>query len=261
MRSLKRLLPLMLSVFIFADATIAASDGRSLMEQSEKATKSNSEATVYRLELLDKDGNLVQARTMEFYFKKLPAKESTLIRFLTPAAMQGTGLLIEDAAKEANDIWLYLPATRKLRRIAGAEKTNWFMGTEFTNEDFEDYQLNLYRFIFERDEPCGTALCSVVTAVADNKQEQHASGYSKKVYFIDKESLYPVGIDYYGPDGLLVKRLTATGLQRESSYWRPTNVEMKNLENGRSTRLTVQTRELDGGLDDYKVSSRYLRAD
>lgn len=238
-----------------------ASDGRSLMEQSEKATKSASEVALYQLELLDKDKQLVQTRQMEFYFKKLSGKESTLIRFASPAALQGTGLLIEDSGKAANDIWLYLPATRKLRRIAGAEKTNWFMGTEFTNEDFEDYQLNLYRFDLEKETACGTGTCFVVTATAENAAEKEASGYSKKVYFIDKQSLYPVAIDYYSREGSIGKRLTAEGLKRQGSYWRPEVVLMKNLQNGKSTRLTSQSRELDGALDDFKVSSRFLRAD
>lgn len=241
--------------------TVQAADGRQLMEQSEKASKSQSEAALYQLELLDKDNALVQARRMEFFFKKLPAKEATLIRFTTPAALQGTGLLIEDSGKAANDIWLYLPATRKLRRIAGAEKTNWFMGTEFTNEDFEDYQLNLYRFELENEASCGTGTCFVVSATAENPAEKEASGYSRKVYFIDKQSLYPVAIEYYTTDGKLGKRLSTEGLKRLGNYWRPQIIVMKNLQNGRSTRLTAQSRELDGTLDDFKVSSRYLRAD
>lgn len=239
----------------------AATDGRSLMEQSEKATKSQSESTLYQLELLDKDNALIQTRRMEFFFKKLPAREATLIRFTAPAALQGTGLLIEDSGKAANDIWLYLPATRKLRRIAGAEKTNWFMGTEFTNEDFEDYQLNLYRFDLQDDVSCGTSRCHVVSASASNEAEKQASGYSRKVYYIDQQSLYPVTIEYYGQDGKLGKRLSVEGLQRQGNYWRPQVIVMHNLHTGRRTRLTAQSRELDGKLDDFKVSSRYLRAD
>ena len=238
-----------------------AEDGRHFMEKSEKITKSHTEKALYRLEILDQDGKLVQARDMEFFYKRQVNKEISLIKFISPPILQGTGLLIEDADKEANDIWLYLPATRKLRRIAGGEKTNWFMGTEFTHEDFEDYKINLYRFQFVKEAPCGAELCNVVAAEAENSREREASGYARKLYYIDKQSQYPVMIEYFGRNGSLMKRLTTSGLTRQGNYWRPRTLEMTNLENRRVTRLIMQSRELDGVLDDYYVSSRYLRAD
>lgn len=238
-----------------------AEEGRHFMEESEKVTKSHTEKTLYRLEILDSDGKLVQARNMEFFYKRQVNKELVLIKFISPPILQGTGLLIEDTDKEANDIWLYLPATRKLRRIAGGEKTNLFMGTEFTHEDFEDYKINLYRFQFVKETSCGAMLCSVVAAEPENPREREASGYARKLYYIDKQSQYPVMIEYFGHNGSLIKRLTASGLTRQGNYWRPRTLEMANLENRRVTRLIMQSRELDGELNDYYVSSRYLRAD
>lgn len=236
-------------------------DALPLMRDSEQATKSNTEVTRYRMELLGADGKLIQARELQFHFKKMPAKESTLVRFLSPAAIEDTGLLIEDAGRSANDVWLYLPATRRLRRIAGAEKTNWFMGTEFTHEDFEDYQLHLYRFEKLKETACNPGTCDVVAASPADAAERKASGYSRKLYFIDRASRYPVRIEYYGHDGKLAKTLTASGLTRVGAYWRPQQLEMHNLANGRRTRLSTLSRSLDESLDDYLVSSRYLRAD
>lgn len=239
----------------------AVEEGLRLMRASEQATKSATEATRYRMELLGADGKLVQARELQFHFKKLPGKESTLVRFLAPAAIEGTGLLIEDGGRSANDVWLYLPATRRLRRIAGAEKTNWFMGTEFTHEDFEDYQLHLYRFERQKEAACGAGTCDVVAATPADAAERKASGYARKVYYVDRASRYPVRIEYYGRDGKLAKTLIATGMTRHGGYWRPQQLEMHNLANGRRTRLRSLSRTLDESLDDFLVSPRYLRAD
>lgn len=80
--------------------------------------------------------------------------------------IEGTGLLIEDTGAEANDIRLYLPATRRLRRIAGVEKGNWYMGTELAFEDFEDYRIPFYGFTLTGEEPCPDGgRCSLVEAV------------------------------------------------------------------------------------------------
>lgn len=246
---------------VLAQQSVAQESGREIMERSEQATKSRTEAAHYLLELLDSDGRLVQTREMEFFFQRNQGQERTLIKFKTPPVIAGTGLLIEDRNEAANDIWLYLPATRKLRRIAGAEKSNWFMGTEFTHEDFEDYQIPRYAFERLPDADCHSGACYVISASASLPAEQAASGYSKKVYWIDRKTLYPVVVDYFDRDGKHTKHLEATGLSPYESYWRPQQIEMTNFVNGRKTRLTVQRRQVDASLDDYYVSKRYLRTD
>lgn len=250
-----------LSALVGASAMAAGGSGYDLMQRSESATKSKTEVTEYRLDLLDGSGKLVQSRRLQFHYKQLGDKESTVLRFLSPPAISGTGLLIEDSGQKVNDIWLYLPATRRLRRISGAEKTNWFMGTEFTHEDFEDYQLPLYKFTLLGDARCASGSCTKVRAEATDGAEKRATGYQAKVYYIDDRSLYPVKIDYIGKNGRVAKVFTATGLKQTGGYWRPSRIEMHNLNNGRRTLLETQTRNLDGPLDDYRVSSRYLRAD
>ncbi|HEU0201501.1 MAG TPA: outer membrane lipoprotein-sorting protein [Burkholderiaceae bacterium] len=242
---------------------LMAADGAGVIEESERRIKSATEKTVYKMELLDGKGQVQQARDIELYYKKLDGSEATLFKFTGPPVVQGTGLLIVDAGKSVNDIWMYLPQTRRIRRIAGAEKSNWFMGTEFTHEDFEDYKRSAYTFQLDKeDETCGEQQrCFVVSAVASDAAEKEASGYGKKVYWIEKQTMYPVRIDYLDKSGAPAKRLDVRKLARAGNYWRPQSYEMRNLANGRVTRLTAVSREVDNKVDDYFVSQRYLRAE
>ncbi|XVJ71132.1 MAG: outer membrane lipoprotein-sorting protein [Rhizobacter sp.] len=244
-------------------APVHAADGLSVMQESERRIKSSTEKTLYRMDLFDAAGQVQQTREIELYYKKTDANESTLFKFTSPPVLQGTGLLIVDTGKVVNDIWMYLPATRRIRRIAGAEKSNWFMGTEFTHEDFEDYKINAYSFQLDKeDESCGDQQrCAVVHAVASDATEKDASGYAKKVYWIEKQSLYPVRIDYIDQSGATSKRLDVRKLVRVGNYWRPQAYEMRNLLNNRSTRLTALSREVDSKVDDFHVSQRYLRSE
>lgn len=266
--------------FIFATATILltlapsapassqAADqagtgtGHDLIVRSDQKTKSRTETTRYRMDLIDADGAVTQTRRLEVYFKRSDGVERTLQKFLAPPVIEGTGLLIEDTGGETNDIWLYLPATRRLRRISGVEKSNWYMGTEFAFEDFEDFQIPFHRFTLGEEKSCpdgGT--CQLVESVPAGRSEREASGYSKKVYWIDEQSLYPVRVDYYAEDGHRAKELLATGLEQVNGYWRPQTIEMRNLDNGRATRMTVEDRTVDEPLDDYYVTKRYLRSE
>lgn len=250
------------ALLVLASA-VSAADGSSVIKDSERRIKSATEKTIYRMELLDGAGQVQQARGIELYYKKAEGTETTLFKFTTPPVIQGTGLLIVDGGKPVNDIWMYLPATRKIRRIAGSEKSNWFMGTEFTHEDFEDYKTSAYSFTLDKeDEPCGEQQkCFVVTASASDAAEKEASGYGKKTYWIEKQTLYPVRIDYFDKAGAPAKRLDVRKLAKSGDYWRPQVYEMRNLANGRITRLTASSREVDGKLDDFYVSQRYLRSE
>lgn len=236
--------------------------GRELIVRSEEQTRSRTETTAYSMELVGSDGETIQTRRLEVYFKRSDGAERTAQKFLAPPTIEGTGLLIEDTGGEANDIWLYLPATRRLRRISGVEKSNWYMGTEFAFEDFEDYQIPFYDFRLTGEEQCPDGgHCSLVAAVPATAAEREASGYSKKVYWIESESLYPVRVDYYAEDGHRVKELVNGGLEQVGDYWRPRTIVMRNLDNGQETRMTVEEREVDAPLDDYYVTKRFLRSD
>ena len=239
-----------------------AEEARSVMERSESRTKARTEHTTYTMELLDAAGEVEQTRTLEVFYKRYPDREVTLQKFLSPPVLEDTGMMIVDSGNPSNDIWLYLPATRRLRRISGAEKSNWYLGTQFTYEDFEDYNLDAYGFTLRQEAACGDGQrCWVIEAVATSEAEKQATGYGKKVYWIEKESLYPVRVDYLDPEGKEVKRLTASGLGEIEGYWRPAEIVMRDLLNNRRTRIRAEEREIDPDLDDYFLSRRHLRED
>ena len=241
--------------------SLYADEATDIINQSEIKTKSKTEQSTFRMELLDKSGKVTQVRTLDIFYKKDGTTESTLQKFLSPRIMQGTGLLIEDKANEPSDIWYYLSSTRRLRRISGAEKSNWYMGTEFTYEDFEDYQTNLYRFTLLKKAACNDSECYVIEATPATEDEKNSSGYSKKIFWIELKSLYPIQVEYFTKNDHMSKKLTASDLTLRGNYWRPKTLTMQNLDNGNSTRMIETKRIIDAPLKNYYVSKRYLRKD
>lgn len=261
-RQLVLVLPALLAASMGIVHPAVAEDARTVMERSDTRTKAQAERTTYTMQLLDAEGEVEQTRGLEVFYKRYPDREVTLQKFLSPPVLEDTGMMIVDRGDPSNDIWLYLPATRRLRRISGAEKSNWYLGTQFTYEDFEDYNLDAYRFTLRAEAACGDGQhCWVIEAVASAEAEQEATGYGKKVYWIEKESLYPIRVDYLDEEGSEVKRLTTAGLQKIGGYWRPSEIVMRDLRNDRRTRIRAEDRELDVDLDDYYLSRRYLRED
>ncbi|MGD2114021.1 MAG: outer membrane lipoprotein-sorting protein [Acidobacteriota bacterium] len=238
-------------------------EARRIVERSKERTDSRTEHVVYRMELVDGEGEVEQTRRLESYFLQDDPGTTTLLKFQAPPVVEGTGMLVETHEGAPSDIWVYLPVTRRLRRIAGSDKDDKFLGTEFTYEDFEGYRPDAYEFELRGTEPClDDARCRVVEARPATDGERRASGYAEKVYWIERESLYPVRIDLYEEgSGELVKRLTVAGLERQGEYWRAAEQTMHDLRTGRRTRLTALEREIDTDLDPYHVSRRYLRSE
>ena len=252
---------LLIIVGPFVAAEVCAR-GPELIEASDQRLQSQTEYIRYRMELIDDKGVVQQTRIMDIYEKHYSDRDVSLQKFRSPPVVEGTGMMIVDTRQASNDIWMYSPATRRLRRIAGAEKRNWYMGTEFTYEDFEDYQIGFYDFSLTATRPCEPAKrCYVIEASPATAAEKKASGYAKKIYWLETETLYPVRVEYISRDKGQIKTLEASGLSRFGSYWRPRQLTMHNRLNGRRTRITVLARKVDEPLDDYYVSKRYLRTD
>ena len=61
--------------------------------------------------------------------------EKRIIRFIEPADVRGTSMLVFDNKNSADEMWIYLPALKKTRRIVTSEKGKSFMSSEFSNAD------------------------------------------------------------------------------------------------------------------------------
>ncbi|MDH3282599.1 MAG: outer membrane lipoprotein-sorting protein, partial [Gammaproteobacteria bacterium] len=78
--------------------------------------------------------------------------DKSLIIFDHPADIKGTAFLSYTHATEPDDQWLYLPALKRVKRIASANKSGPFMGSEFAYEDISSQEVEKYAYTYLRDE-------------------------------------------------------------------------------------------------------------
>ncbi|MCI0995850.1 outer membrane lipoprotein-sorting protein [Pseudomonas sp. ICMP22404] len=254
-------LPVTFSLLMMCIGSAHADDALSVMRDSDRRMKAADERVDYRMELLEGE-RLTFTRQLSRLDKRMSDRTGTLVRFTAPAAVKNVALLIEDSGKAINDIWSYTPSTKSLRRLAGSQKQNWFMGTDFTYEDFEDYKLDSYQFTsLASSEPClSWPACRRIEAKAKS-EEADVSGYSRKVYYLEEASRYPVQVDYFDRQGVLVKQLKTEGLQFVDGFSRPTVQTMHNLAANKSTRLIVEKVSINLGVADAEFTQRALRTE
>ena len=72
--------------------------------------------------------------------------DKSLIVFNEPRDVKGTAFLTFSKILEADDQWLYLPALKRVKRIASRNKSGPFVGSEFAYEDMSSQEVDKYTY-------------------------------------------------------------------------------------------------------------------
>ena len=155
--------------------------------------------------------------------------------FDRPRDVKGTAFLTYSHKVENDDQWLYLPALKRVKRIASKNKSGSFMGSEFAYEDIASQEVEKYTYKYLRDETCGERQCFVV----ERDPVDVNSGYTRQVAWIDKQEYRPEKIVFYDRKNTLLKTLIYTDYKQYlGQYWRADKMYMENHQTGKSTLLT-----------------------
>ena len=126
---------IVISICIFLlGSTLGAQDAREISKKAGDAIELEAMEMVSTLKIISANGD-ERIRTVSTATKKFGEASKTIIKFLEPADVRGTTLLIHDYENKDDDMWIFMPALRRTRRIVSSEKGNNFMGSEFTNAD------------------------------------------------------------------------------------------------------------------------------
>ncbi len=187
--------------------------------------------------------------------------EKRLIRFLSPADVKGTGLLSYDYEKKDDDIWFFLPALRKTRRIVSSEKSKSFMGSEFTYADITPSSTDDFNHQLLRSEKAGGVDCWVIEAKPKNGRIADENGYSKRIAWIGKKDYVVRRAHSFDLKGRLEKKLEAGSVKEvdpKKHRYRPMKMKMVNVQNKRSSELVVEKIKLRADIPDKYFTTRYL---
>src|SRR5918993_2811382 len=96
-----------------------------------------------RMKLYDRRGR-VRDRALTLLTLRRSEGDRSLIRFTYPNDIRGTGFLVWEHPKGEDERFLFLPSLGRVRRIAGSEAQESFVGSDFSYEDiggreFDDY--------------------------------------------------------------------------------------------------------------------------
>jgi hypothetical protein len=195
-------------------------------------------------------------RFISFRMDKGGGETRSLIRFTEPADIRGTGLLTIDRTKGEADQWVYLPELDRSRRIASNRKGGRFVASDLFYEDMQDRtpDKDVHRWL--REDSIGGKTVEVLESVPVDAGN---SVYSKRISWIDPETLLPLRVDYFRRgSGEPFKRLTVQKVERIQGYWTVTDSIMEDLETRHRTRMLVERAVYDRNLPQELFSVQVL---
>lgn len=115
------------------------------------------------------------------------------------------------------------------------------MGTDFTYDDMGGRNVDEDTHTFLREEERDGYMCWVIESVPVDSREI----YSRKVSWIRQNCDCGVYVEFYDKLNKLHRVMTVLDLQQVDGYWTVMKMEMKNVQNGHSTQITVSNPKYD----------------
>jgi hypothetical protein len=185
--------------------------------------------------------------------------------FTAPANIRNVGLLSFDNkdAGTPDDLWLYLPALKKLRRIPASERGDNFVGTDFTYEDVKGgfaYNDYAYKYLGQREWEDGGAKLKVhaVEARPKSPELQAALGFARTEILVRPDVHLRVHQKFFDASGNLDRELIARDIRQVDGIWTFHVLEAQNHETGHKTVMVLKKVKHNQGLADTLFHERTL---
>ncbi len=211
--------------------------GTDIMLKVDNRADGDDRKSIMHMTLINKRGR-TRERTVLSYQKDYGKDTKAIMYFQKPADVKGTGFLsweYDDPSKD-DDRWLYLPALKKVRRISGSTKNDYFMGTDFTYDDMGGRSVDEDNHKLLREEKRDGQKCWVVESVPKDKDYM----YSRMVRWIRQDAFVPIRVEFYDRQGNLLKILTIPDVRKQDGFWTMFKMKMDNIQERHKTILELE---------------------
>ncbi len=238
----------------FAYAQSTELTGKNIALKVHNRPDGDERKSIMQMTLINRRGK-TRKRSILSLSKDYGEDKKSIMFFQSPANVKGTGFLqyeYENPSKEDNK-WLYLPALKKVRRIIGSSKNDYFMGTDFTYDDMGKRAVDEDNHKLLREEEIDSLKCWVVESIPKDKGYM----YSKTIKWIRQDALIPIKVEFYDKQGVLLKILTMQDIRKQEGIWTAFKMEMDNIQEKHKTILEIKEINYNIGLKDnlFRVST------
>lgn len=235
-------------------------DGRALAERVRDRDQGRDARFETRMRLVDRQGGVRERRFTTAWLRSVKGEDKGLVRFLAPGDIRGTGLLVLKHGAGEAERFLFLPALGRVRRVAGGESQEAFVGSDFSYEDIGGQDLDAYTYQVLDDQASFQAgdgkhyVCFKLEAKAKDARAPHPTTVS----WVVKDSLVVVHSEFFDRAGQKRKTYDVRKIAAVQGIWTVLESVMATERDRTRTELVVDTPKYNVGLTDADVSRREL---
>jgi hypothetical protein len=180
-RLVKGIIMALLGCATLTQRTLADPPAEEIMQKNLLATKVPDSTTRSTFRLINAAGQQ-RIRETDGQTKLIAATTDNrrLVNFLSPADVRGTKTLLIEHSAADDDIWIYLPAMKKVRRLVSSNKKDSFVGTDFSYGDVIGHKVEDWNHRLLRQEKVDGRDCYVVESNPRRPEVADNTGYSKR---------------------------------------------------------------------------------
>jgi len=212
-----------------------------------------------RMKLFDRRGR-ARDRALTLLTLRRTEGDRSLIRFTYPNDIRGTGFLVWEHPKGDDERFLYLPSLGRVRRIAGSEAQESFVGSDFSYEDIGGREFDDYTYALVDENASWTAPGGQSRPAyrLESRRRDASVEFPRVVSLILKDSFVVVRAEIHNRRNEQQKVYTVGRLEQVQGIWTVLTSVMTNDLDRTRTELSVDKIAYNTGLTDAAFSRREL---
>jgi len=213
----------------------AALTGNEVLDRVRAATNARDREATATMTITDKGGR-VQTRTLSTVMK---GDDKLMMTFKSPADLRGVTFLTTSSA----NMWIYLPAQGRVRRISGSAVDQGFGGSDFSFREISNLSFSDNSASQPAESTAFAGMPAWVLTVKDK------DGVASRMW-VEQARFVPLRVERLGSDGKPTKRIEFADFASRGEGWIPVNIKIFDLNRGSRTELKLDSLKLNTGVKD-----------
>ena len=178
-----------------------------------------------------------------------------LIWFIEPKDDKGISFLKKEYQNHDNEMRIWLPAFKRVRRISASKKGDSFMGSDLSYEDMSSRSLINNDYSRLDDENINGLDCFVIEVIPNSVLK---SSYSKHKIWIDKENIYIIKEESYDKRGALKKEKSFSYIKIDN-YDIMSKIFVKDVQKDHKTEISFEEVKVDTEMNEKIFQEKSLK--
>lgn len=207
---------------------------------------------------IQREGRKPKTRVFQVKSQKNGNLVNYLIQFLAPKSIRGSAFMVRGNANGLPDQYIYLPATKIVKKVAGGNALSSFFGSDFSYGDLlpmPDSTKENLRLKRLSDE---TLRGQKVYRIEITPQIK-GSPYGKLVLSLNKIDKMPMEIQYFDGDFKPLKTMTLEKISDFGGKKMPTHIKMRSDKKPQFTDLIVKKVDTQAKFDGAQFTQSAMK--